>query len=99
MNRRGFLRYLTGAIATATLDPERLLFVPGKRLISIPSVRQATLDEINEISLKYIVPRMADAIFTKSPLYMISRDGIRRYVGGLNDGKLVSELVTQRWEV
>ncbi len=34
MNRRGFL----GAfLAAAVLDPERLLYVPGKKLISIPA--------------------------------------------------------------
>lgn len=32
MNRRGFLAMLTGA----ALDPERLLWVPGRKLISIP---------------------------------------------------------------
>src|SRR5262245_320896 len=36
MDRRGFLTALIGA---ATLDPERLLWVPGKKLISIPSVK------------------------------------------------------------
>jgi hypothetical protein len=33
MNRRGFLAMLAGAV----LDPERLLWVPGKKLISIPA--------------------------------------------------------------
>ena len=35
MNRRGFLSTLLGA---AVLDPEKLLWVPGQKLISIPSV-------------------------------------------------------------
>jgi hypothetical protein len=35
MNRRGFLALLGGAAAAAA-DPERLLWVPGRRLISIP---------------------------------------------------------------
>lgn len=35
MNRRGFL----GALLGAALDPERLLWVPGKKLISIPAPR------------------------------------------------------------
>lgn len=34
MNRRGFLAALAGAFVT---DPERLLWVPGKKLISIPA--------------------------------------------------------------
>ncbi len=36
MNRRGFLGMWGAAIAGATLDPEELLWVPGKKLISIP---------------------------------------------------------------
>lgn len=35
-SRRGFLSFLGAAAATAVLDPERLLWVPGKKLISIP---------------------------------------------------------------
>lgn len=37
MNRRGFLGTLAGLAATAALDPERLLWTPGKKLISVPS--------------------------------------------------------------
>ena len=42
VTRRSFLAALIGA---ATLDPERLLWVPGKKLISIPKPRtvRATL--------------------------------------------------------
>jgi hypothetical protein len=36
MNRRGFLAMFAGAV----LDPERLLWVPGKKLISIPAASQ-----------------------------------------------------------
>ena len=36
MNRRGFLAMLAGA----ALDPERLLWVPGRKLISIPALRK-----------------------------------------------------------
>lgn len=38
MNRRGFLSFLGAAAASATLDPERLLWKPGK-LISIPTLQ------------------------------------------------------------
>lgn len=37
MNRRAFFGALAGLAATATLDPERLLWVPGRKLISIPT--------------------------------------------------------------
>ena len=36
MNRRGFLSLLAGVAAGAVLDPERALWVPGKKVISIP---------------------------------------------------------------
>jgi hypothetical protein len=36
--RRGFLGALAGAAAALTLDPERLLWRPGAKLISIPAV-------------------------------------------------------------
>lgn len=37
-SRRGFFGLLGAVAATAALDPERLLWVPGKKLISIPSI-------------------------------------------------------------
>ena len=40
MNRRGFLASL---IAGAVLDPERLLWVPGAKLISIPAAQSAEM--------------------------------------------------------
>jgi hypothetical protein len=42
MDRRAFLRTLTGGAVAATFvsfDPERALWVPGKKLISIPQPR------------------------------------------------------------
>ncbi len=49
MNRRGFFGLLAGIAATAFLDPEKLLWKPGARLISIPNpprviVRRYLLD-------------------------------------------------------
>jgi len=48
MERRRFLSVLAGGFTAAmTLDPERLLWVPGSKLISIPNtIRVATPDEI-----------------------------------------------------
>lgn len=45
MNRRGFFGLLAGAIAGATLDPERLLWVPGRKLISIPAANAIVTPE------------------------------------------------------
>jgi hypothetical protein len=41
MNRRAFLAALAAGLV---LDPERLLYVPGKKLISIPKPRLGPLD-------------------------------------------------------
>ena len=38
MNRRQFVERLIGAGLIATLDPERLLWTPGTKLISIPAL-------------------------------------------------------------
>lgn len=48
MNRRNFLSALTGFAATAVLDPERLLWKPGK-LISIPKVTPYNWFEIDTV--------------------------------------------------
>jgi hypothetical protein len=39
MNRRTFFGSLAALVAGATLDPEKLLWVPGRKLISIPALR------------------------------------------------------------
>jgi hypothetical protein len=41
-HRRGFLGLLGAFAATAVCDPERLLWTPGRKLISIPAPRVAT---------------------------------------------------------
>lgn len=37
-SRRGFLGFLGAAVAGAMLDPERLLWVPGAKVYSLPSM-------------------------------------------------------------
>lgn len=39
MNRRGFLGAIAAALGGAVLDPDKLLWVPGAKLISIPRPR------------------------------------------------------------
>jgi hypothetical protein len=46
MKRRGFLGALGAAIAGATLDPERALWVPGARAFSIPREITPRIDVI-----------------------------------------------------
>lgn len=43
MNRRGFLSLFGIGAAAVALDPERLLWVPGRKLISIPAPDPARL--------------------------------------------------------
>lgn len=59
MNRRGFLGFLGAAVAGATLDPERLLWQPGKKFISVPSIGY---DEMEEMYLRPAARAFADAM-------------------------------------
>src|ERR1041384_1526447 len=43
MNRRGFFSALTATAAMAAVDPERLVWVPHRKLISIPAPRPMTV--------------------------------------------------------
>ena len=40
MNRRAFLSMVAAGMAGSVLDPERLLWVPGKKTIFLPSIQQ-----------------------------------------------------------
>lgn len=48
MNRRDFLNLMAGVTATAVLDPEKLLWVPGEKKIFIPKteIKLATESEV-----------------------------------------------------
>lgn len=46
-SRRAFLSSLIGAGVAAAVDPEKLLWEPGKKLISIPA-RRVTIADIRE---------------------------------------------------
>ena len=51
LNRRGFIGSLGAALAGATMDPERAVWVPGRKLISIPKPTLVT-SEWNTIGLR-----------------------------------------------
>ena len=68
MKRRNFLSMLAAAFVA---DPERLLWRPGAKLISIPpaKVHTPSLDEINAITLQYLRPRaLIDNFFVNDPV-------------------------------
>ncbi len=64
LGRRGFLGSLFGAAAVAVADPERLLWVRGQKLISIPSLvvpsrnRLLTVEEITNEMLYCLKHRL-----------------------------------------
>ena len=54
MNRRAFFGSLAALAAGAVLDPERPLWVPGKKLISIPKRLTAGMDFAREPSVTVV---------------------------------------------
>ena len=72
MNRRGFLAAL---VAGLTLDPERLLWVPGRKLISVPApevVIEPSVAEIVAAQLDVIRPKLME-MFLADPFPSFSR--------------------------
>ncbi len=57
MNRRGFLSSLIAGAAALSLDPDCALWVPGKKLISIPKPQPVSDDAI----FKFIEGRINEA--------------------------------------
>lgn len=54
MNRRAFLGAIAAGLA-AVIDPERLLWVPRRKLISIPAPRALSLN-MDEFAMRYLDP-------------------------------------------
>jgi hypothetical protein len=74
MNRRGFLSFLGAAVAGATLDPERLLWKPGAKTISIPSpLLSFSMDEFREAYLRPLAIEIANQM-DRDALNWIRRD-------------------------
>ena len=72
MNRRGFLGLLTGA-GVAAFDPERLLWVPGRKLISIPAApRLVTDSEVIAIMLECMRPKLEKFLVMKSCTFKLA---------------------------
>lgn len=71
MHRRDFLKLLLSAPIAYELDIEKLLWVPGKKTIFLPTPKKIlTLAEIYEIEMQRIMPKLAllferDDIFYK----------------------------------
>lgn len=68
-SRRGFLGFFGAAVASATLDPERLLWVPGAKVYSIPVPRIATDAKTMNAQMEYIRPQLVDLWLHRSVLW------------------------------
>ncbi len=70
-SRRGFLSFLGAAVATATLDPERLLWVPGAKVYSIPAptVIEPTSLEMIAAQLEVVRPHIEEMFFRSSAFW------------------------------
>jgi hypothetical protein len=88
MNRRGFLGALLGGVAALAVDEERLLWVPGKRLISIPKpsinlplteaeITQAVLNALqNNLKLIRYVNKDYEASFKEAKIDLSFYPGV-----------------------
>jgi len=75
MNRRGFLSMLVGALAA---DPEKLIWEPGRKLISIPR-RGLTLDDSDLLALAIVRLVAAQALPVLNSNLFMSRLLNRHY--------------------
>ena len=66
LTRRGFLSALATAAAGLTLDPERLLWVPGQRTFFLPSIEPAyTLVQIDWMTREMLAQLHNQLAFAK----------------------------------
>jgi hypothetical protein len=98
MNRRSFFATIAGTLAAVTLDPEKLLWIPGKKLISIPSTvrsKRAYRDyKITAVSESYC----GDVLLSIDPcddwkivpMELITKGGWSRAEYGLQVGDVIT---------
>lgn len=81
MNRRGFLAAVSGAAAAFALDPERALWVPGRKKIFIPKPRVLPIVSVSQLSIE-MAPGVWKAIGSLKEL----RSESRQHWGAARDG-------------
>jgi hypothetical protein len=76
MERRGFLKLLVGGVAAAAAIrtfPFRVYSFPSDIVVAPPflldELSPTALDTLNELTYKYIIPQMANQLFTPSPAF------------------------------
>ncbi len=75
MNRRFFLSSAIASVAALAIDPERLLWVPGKKLISIPAPSYGF--SVDDFYMRYVelaAKRLAESVDTQVASTYISYD-------------------------
>jgi hypothetical protein len=97
MNRRAFFTAITGTIAGLAFDPERALWVPGKKLISIPSapIKIAAIFTVGDLITigdwpeKYIVTGVTEStVDLKMTPEFLAKGRMQYGVGSFsNDGR------------
>jgi hypothetical protein len=73
LNRRGFLSLLGIGAATAAIDPERLIWTPGRKLISIPAPRvivRVNITDVLAAQIERVRPKIMEHFYT-APRYMV----------------------------
>ena len=85
MNRRAFISSLIGTAGAFALDPERLLWVPGRKLISIPATTAnlARSWDIHTLTIDFGIVLKAD----ESPEALLRR--VLQWDAPLSDGKMI----------
>lgn len=58
LNRRAFLQLFSAGVAALTLDPERLLWVPGEKTIFLPALEQFSGDTFPAEFITKAIARM-----------------------------------------
>ncbi len=87
-SRRGFIGTIGALLGAATLDPERLLWVPGRIVYSIPAPPPPSMVLLHTMSFGWVRVSQAELISTTGllmagyPVYI--EDGIRRKIALLN---------------
>jgi hypothetical protein len=87
MNRRGFLSAIAGAFVA---DPEKLLWVPGAKLISIPRPRIATDAECLEVLNGLI------KLWSLQPVLEFNAVGLEFNTVGIGPGYKLGDTMTIR---
>lgn len=66
--RRDFLKLLAVGVGSLTIDPERILWVPGQKTIFLPSGKNLSYSSIIATEMDRIMPMVA-SIFERDDIF------------------------------